>query len=285
MSQWFENRVAVLGTMHGKERAIAPLLKSHLKLDVIVPENFNTDEFGTFTREIKRPDKQLETARLKALKAMEITGCDIGIASEGSFYPYPALPLLSCDREIVLLIDRVHNLEIIGECISTDTNHHHQTITSVQSALEFAAKVGFPPQALVVMLSKDSLKQEEIFKGITQEDELIEIVEECLDRSASKSIHLETDLRAMLNPTRMKVIESATRNLVEKIAQPCPRCNRPGFEVRERIKGLLCSLCYAPTELIQAEVYICSGCQYSEKKTYPKGEKYADPMYCPYCNP
>ncbi|MDV3000085.1 MAG: hypothetical protein N5P05_001691 [Chroococcopsis gigantea SAG 12.99] len=285
MSQWFENRTAVLATMHGKERAIAPPLRSSLKLEVIVPENFNTDVFGTFTREIKRPDTQLETARRKALKAMEITGNSIGIASEGSFYPYPGLPLLSCDREIVLLIDKVNDLEIIGETISTDTNHHHQSITSVAQALEFARKVGFPRQGLVVMLTKDATEREDIFKGITGEENLIEVVKSFLDKSPHKSIHIETDLRAMLNPSRMKAIEAATLDLIQKINRPCPMCHRPGFEVKERIKGLPCKLCHAPTELVRAEVYSCSGCDYREEKAFPRGDTSADPMYCNYCNP
>jgi hypothetical protein len=68
----FTNRVAVLATMHQKERVIAPILEENLGIKVIVPENFNTDAFGTFTREIKRPGNQIEVARLKAEKALEL---------------------------------------------------------------------------------------------------------------------------------------------------------------------------------------------------------------------
>ena len=64
----FINRVAVLATMHHKENVIAPLLKKQLGLEVVVPPNFNTDQFGTFTRDIKRPDTQIVTAKLKARK-------------------------------------------------------------------------------------------------------------------------------------------------------------------------------------------------------------------------
>lgn len=67
---WFQNRVCILATMHKKEQAIAPLLEKELEVKVVVPEAFNTDIFGTFTRDIKRLGTQLEAARLKAKKAL-----------------------------------------------------------------------------------------------------------------------------------------------------------------------------------------------------------------------
>jgi len=56
--QLFSDRLAVLATMHQKERVIAPLLERELGIKVIVPPDFNTDIFGTFTREVKRPGTQ-----------------------------------------------------------------------------------------------------------------------------------------------------------------------------------------------------------------------------------
>ena len=88
----FKDRIAVLGTMHQKERVIAPLLEKELGIKVTVPENFNTDKFGSFTREIDRPGSQIEAARLKVQQALLLTGENLGIASEGSFAPHPSLP-------------------------------------------------------------------------------------------------------------------------------------------------------------------------------------------------
>ncbi len=64
------------------------------------------------------------------------------------------MPLVSCNRELILLLDRVHNLEIIGQAIVTETNHAHQTVTNLAAALEFAEKIGFPSHGLVVMFDK-----------------------------------------------------------------------------------------------------------------------------------
>ena len=61
----------VIATMHGKERVIAPLLAEALGLDCLVPSAFDTDRFGTFTREIARTGSQLDAARAKIAAAFE----------------------------------------------------------------------------------------------------------------------------------------------------------------------------------------------------------------------
>jgi hypothetical protein len=282
---WFENRTAVLATMHQKEKAIAPFLENEVGIKVIVPSNFNTDRFGTFTREIKRLGTQIEAARLKAQAALDISGATIAIASEGSFYPHPVFPFLSCDREIVLLCDRQHDLEIIGQEISTETNHQHQQIETIEEALEFADKVNFPEQALVIMTDSNPSEATEIIKGIVSEKELIESVALTLKNSECGTIHLETDLRAMYNPTRMKAIANATRNLIKKLNQFCPQCSYPGFEPIEHLQGLACSWCSSPTSAIKATIYQCQKCNYYQEIIFPNGIETADPSFCCYCNP
>lgn len=282
---WLKNRVAVLATMHRKEQAIAPPLKQKLNMEVIVPENFNTDRFGTFTRDIERAGTQLEAARLKAQTALEVTGETLAIASEGMFYPHPALPSVACNREIVLLLDKKHDLEIVGTEVSLETNFAHQQVKTVQAALEFAQKAGFPEHGLVVMFNKETQNQEEIFKGITDPEQLVETVEFVLKHSPQKMAHIETDMRAMYNPTRMQAIAKATENLIEKIEQICPNCGCPGFDVVERKKGLPCQLCKFPTSLIRAEIYQCQKCQFRQESLFPQGQEFADPAQCMYCNP
>ena len=81
----FRDRLVVIATMHRKELAIAPILQTALGVRIIVPEDFDSDLFGTFTRDIDRPASQIETAKLKAEKALELIDADLAIASEGSF--------------------------------------------------------------------------------------------------------------------------------------------------------------------------------------------------------
>ncbi|NJK28340.1 MAG: hypothetical protein HC925_07555, partial [Coleofasciculaceae cyanobacterium SM2_3_26] len=91
---YFENRVAAIATMHQKERAIAPIVEPALGIKTMVPPQFDTDAFGTFTRDVDRAGSQVDAARRKAQKALEVTGHTLAIASEGSLcFPIPAFPL------------------------------------------------------------------------------------------------------------------------------------------------------------------------------------------------
>lgn len=284
-SYLFQNRVAVLATMHRKEVAIAPVLELELGLKIHVPKNFNTDQFGTFTREITRSGEQLEVARRKALSALDQTGMDLAIASEGSFAPHPAFPMLPCNRELIILIDQLNGLEVIGEAISTETNFNHRSISSFEEAYNFAIQAGFPEHKLVVMVCKDSNDRSEIVKGIADFDKLQESVSLALARSQTGSIHIETDMRAMHNPTRMKAIAQATHDLVKKLKQCCPNCSAPGFTVSAIRRGLPCGWCGSPTDLVLAETYQCQKCGFEQDKLYPNEKQAAEPMYCSYCNP
>ena len=58
-------RTAVLATMHGKEAAIAPVLARFTGLRVAVPNGFDSDRFGTFSRDIPRAGSALDAARAK----------------------------------------------------------------------------------------------------------------------------------------------------------------------------------------------------------------------------
>ncbi|BCL34226.1 DUF6671 family protein [Nostoc sp. MS1] len=283
--QLFSDRLAVLATMHQKEKVIAPLLEQTLGVKTLVPQNFNTDIFGTFTREVKRPGTQIEAARIKAEKALELTGESLAIASEGSFAPHPLVPYISSNREIVILIDKIHNLEIIGEEFSTDTNFNHQVIKNLDEAFVFAQKSGFPEHGLVVWFESPEKRCNEIIKGILKEIDLIEAVTFALHNSADGKVNIETDMRAMYNPTRMKNIAKATHSLLKKISSCCPQCNTPGFEITERIPGLPCELCQTPTNLTLRVIYQCKKCGFRQDKLFPNGQEFADPAQCMYCNP
>ena len=277
---FFTGRIGVIATMHQKEKAIAPVVEQALGIKTIVPANFNTDTFGTFTREIKRQGTQIEAARHKAEQALSLTNETLAFASEGTFGPHPALSYLPCNREIVLLLDKKHNLEIIGQELATETNYNHQIIKTLEAAHNFASKAGFPAHGLIVR--NDSAQ--EIIKGITTEESLIKAVSSALTKSPD-GIQLETDMRAMYNPTRMKNIEKATRNLIQKLQQLCPNCDYPGFNVAEYKKGLPCALCQLPTSLTLAEIYQCNNCNFRKETLFPNRIEQADPSQCMYCNP
>ncbi|AFW96388.1 MULTISPECIES: DUF6671 family protein [Nostocales] len=280
----YNNRVAILATMHNKEKVISPLLKEHLGINLIVPQGLNTDVFGTFTREIKRPDTQIITARLKAKKALEMDDEKIAIASEGSFAPHPLIPYIYANREIIIFLDQENDLEIIGELFSIETNFNHQTISSLEEAEEFAQKVGFPEHGLVISFANISTGKTESIKGITSQENLINSVETAIKNTNGK-FHIETDMRAMYNPTRMKNIAFATQDLINKINSLCPQCNTPGFMINQKIPGLPCELCHQPTSLIKAVIFQCQKCGFTQQQLFPNNQEFADPSLCEYCNP
>jgi hypothetical protein len=279
LEELFSDRVGVLATMHRKEQVMAPLLEQALGIKIIVPDNFDTDRFGTFTRDIDRAGSQFEAARFKAEAALEVTGCAIAFASEGTFNPHPLLPGVALNRELVIFIDKQHEIEIIGQEASLETNFNHKIVKSFDEAYTFAQEVGFPSHGLVVMSKANMIK------GITTKDKLLEAVNFALSQSPDGSVHIETDMRAHFNPTRMKNIEKATVNLIQKINSLCPKCGWPGFEVVDKIKGLPCALCNSPTLMTLAEIYHCKKCGFSKDKLFPNGLEHADPAQCEYCNP
>ena len=280
----YNNRVAILATMHNKEKVISPLLKEHLGINLIVPQGLNTDVFGTFTREIKRPDTQIITARLKAKKALEMDDEKIAIASEGSFAPHPLIPYIYANREIIIFLDQENDLEIIGEVFSMETNFNHQTISSLEEAEEFGEKVGFPEHGLVISFDNISKGKTEFIKGITSKENLIKSVETAIKNTNGK-FHIETDMRAMYNPTRMKNIALATQDLINKINSLCPQCHTPGFMINQKIPGLPCELCHQPTSLIKAVIFQCQKCNFTQQQLFPNNQEFADPSLCEYCNP
>jgi hypothetical protein len=97
--------------------------------------------------------------------------------------------------------------------------------------------------------------------------------------------YVETDMRAMFNPSRMKIIEKATLKLVEKIKSVCPKCATPGFGIVDRKEGLPCSQCYFPTRSTLSYSYNCQKCNCTKVVEFPNGKLTEDPMYCDICNP
>ena len=277
----FNNRDIVIATKHKKEQVIAPLLKKALKVNCIIPKHFDTDAFGTFSGEIEREVSPVEAARLKCLKAIELSGCDMAIASEGSFGSHPSIFFAHADSEIVMLLDKKNNVEIWTYEISTKTNFNGEEVNSYTELMKFAKAAQFPTHGLILRKSKDDL--EDIFKGITLTKDLKKHYRYLSEKHGK--VYVETDMRAMYNPTRMRVIKSATVNLIQKINCLCPACDAPGFSVTKAIPGLPCSDCGMPTRSTLTHIYECKLCKHIIEKQFPNGLFKEEPTFCDFCNP
>lgn len=281
--EFFVGRTLILGTKHKKERVLAPILERELGVRIVVPDNFDTDKFGTFTLDIARKGSQLETARRKAMAVMDLLDADLCLVSEGSFGTHPNIPFVQSNLELVLLVDRKHGFEIHGHYRSEETNAASLYVSSVVEAKQFAEEIGFPHHGLVVRRSERSKR--DIFKDISSYKDLEEKVSYLLNKFFVKKVYLETDLRAHANPTRMKNIEQAAVDLIKNIKSACPECATPGFAVIDVVRGLPCGGCGQKTDLPLTVVRECQKCKFKHHYPYSESKTYADPGTCGYCNP
>lgn len=279
-SPYCSRRVALL-TQHGKERVIAPVLEPAIGCRIERVEGFDTDQLGTFTREIPRAGTQLEAARKKARIGMELAGLPRGLASEGSFGPDPMVGMFPWNVEFLIFIDAERGLEIVGVA-QGKANHAHLLTSDWTAAEAFARQAEFPAHHLVVRPEGEN--DPRMRKGIDAWAELEAAFAWAQTQSASGLVFLETDVRAHANPTRQNTIRQAAEDLAAKLLSPCPACGAPGFWIVERVPGLPCSDCGAPTRETQADILGCVKCPHriTRERTEPP---YADPGRCDYCNP
>jgi hypothetical protein len=277
----FKNRRLIIATKHKKELVIAPILEKELGVRCFVDEDFDTDAFGTFSGEIERAKDPLETLRTKCHMAMEKNKCDLSVSSEGSFGPHPTLFFANADDELVMLIDKKNNLEIVAREISLETNINGKLIRNKSDLMDFTKTVLFPAHSLII--KKDQNDHSFLKKGIHHESDLRSYFDFCLKNFGQA--YVETDMRAMHNPTRMKVIEMTVNKLIHNIQSTCSKCKTPGFIVTDAISGLPCELCNYPTNSIRFHKFTCSFCGFELITKNPHGREFEDPMYCNVCNP
>lgn len=277
---FFERRLLIV-TKHQKEIVMSPLFQNEFGANCFTSDAFDTDSLGTFSGEISRKDDALTTLRNKCILGNKATHCDLVIASEGSFGAHPSIFFAQADEELVMLKDFKNDLEIVAREISLDTNFDGKTISSEMELNEFANKVQFPSHGII--LKSDEKNPSKIIKGIISKDALLKAFYEL--KEEYQKVSVETDMRAQFNPTRMKVIEKATQNLIQKIKNECPNCKTPGFDIFSAKPGLPCENCSLPTRSTLSYLYQCKKCDFTEEKKFPRGIEFEDPTYCDNCNP
>lgn len=277
----FTSRRLLIATKHKKETVLSPLLETALGVHCFTDDRLDTDKLGTFTGEVERIDDPLTTARKKCEWGMELTGCDLAVASEGSFGAHPSLVFVPGNDEIVLLVDKKNNIEVVGRAVSTETNFSAALVSTIDELKAFARRVQFPSHALIVRAAEKDTTA--ITKAITDWAQLEQCVNGLIERQGNAFI--ETDMRALYNPSRMKVIGQAAQRLVEKLGSCCPQCGCPGFSVTKTDPGLPCRVCGSSTRSALYHTYHCQRCRFEKKEMFPNGKQSEDPMYCDICNP
>ncbi|MGE3318932.1 MAG: DUF6671 family protein [Candidatus Berkiella sp.] len=275
-----QGKEILLATMHDKQLAIAPVMRSHLACEIIVPKDYDTDQFGTFSGEKERFLAPKNMVLHKAKIAMQQYSYDFGIATEGSFGPHPLIPFTPMHEELIGFIDFKNQIEIVVAKQTHQTNYIMCEFTKNQPHEDFLSTCLFPSHALIV---REMANDQVIAKGITS----LAALEEAINKgfSISDTIRLETDMRAMFNPTRMNVIKELTMALVNRLQAVCAKCHTYGFGEVHYLGRLPCSDCHSETALFLNMVEKCIRCDYQIIK--PRHDKLssASPTYCNFCNP
>lgn len=278
------DRMAALATKHNKQRALALPFRCGAGLSLRVPEALDTDLLGTFTGEIERIGTPGEVARRKARRGMVSANLPLGLASEGSFGPHPLMPFVPSDFELLVFVDDIEGFSVTEEIVTHETNYAREECAALHEVMAFAKRVGFPSHGVIVrpVGNPDTAL---IRKGIFSDEELARTFAAAISGSPEGRVAVETDMRAHINPTRMRVLRRLGARLVRRLRTHCPRCNCPGFGRAGTAPGLPCSDCGEPTEMTLHEIHACPRC--AERRHQPRadGRTSASPQHCPFCNP
>ncbi|MBG0798487.1 hypothetical protein IYX23_12480 [Methylocystis sp. L43] len=280
----YASRTAAFATMHRKEQVVAPALMSTPGLIVTSPPGVDTDQLGTFSGEIPRDGTMLDVAMRKARLGMRAAGVPLGLASEGSFGPHPAIPYIPAGMELLVFVDDESGIVVAESLIAEKTNYDHLVVSPGEASDGFLQRIGFPTHGLIVRPNEGEVASA-LAKGIVDPDRLRRAIEAAAAVSSDGRARMETDMRAHFNPTRMRSLAILAERLAQRLARQCPACGAPGFGRTGSRAGLLCEACGAPTELVVAERLGCPACDYTEERLRGDGLQRAPAQHCPLCNP
>lgn len=275
----YANQFVLLASKHQKEDVIAPIFRQKLACHVFV-EDIDTDRFGTFTGEIARPLSAYDTCVLKAKQAADETNHVLSMASEGSFGPHPSNPFMAHAHEIMVFVDLQNDWIIADHLLTSQTNYQMMIVAPDTPLTTFLEQALFPSHALTLQ-SGD--RREIIAKGIRHVDELDAAM--TLGFKKHPELFIATDMRAMMNPTRMKTLAELAEKLAHRIQTHCPQCNAPGFGFKAYRGHLPCRLCGNDTSIHQFEAWGCVQCDNQIQRPRPDQLTTAEPNHCDVCNP
>jgi hypothetical protein len=281
MKSRYRPGVCHLASMHKKEQAVGPPFEQLLGCRVI-PSQIDTDLLGTFTGEIERTLTPIACAKEKCYRALDLEQGNVGVANEGTFSPHPLIPFIHADCEVLFFADRNLGFELTLSKIASETNFLAKSIQDTDELSAFAKQTLFPSHALILR-PQDTKDPNLIFKGIQDAEELYRIFQTCSEISRDRLVWVATDMRAHMNPTRMKNIEELAYAMATRLTIPCPACHIPGWGVVKSIPGLPCKACRMPTALIKSKIYGC--CQCAHQEISENHKEMAEPGDCSFCNP
>lgn len=288
-----------VATRHGKTPLLRDVLGGPGGLALrTVP--VDTDRFGTFTGDRPRPGTAEQVVVAKAAAGAREGRLALGAASEGSFGPDPALPLLVVQHELVALVDLRTGVAVVGRASATadwavgfEIGPHEPVREAVA---RLSAHLGPAAPALVVRPEPltsvadavtgehDRARLPGVSKGVVSPRQLLEAITRARGAPPTGAVRVESDLRAHVCPPRRPLIRRAAQDLARRLARLCTACGSPGTGPIDVVRGLPCRCCGTPTDASVAVVDACPACGHrTTRGTSPA--TIADPARCPSCNP
>jgi len=261
-------KTAALLSKHRKSQQLAPVLYE-IGIELVEIDFFDTDQLGTFAGEVERRLSPSECALVKAKKAAELSGLNVGLGSEGSFGGGPMGGLLNWNQEIVCLYQQAPELIIYA---SAEGPTALRSIKADNLDALISKMSDFEQQRWIVRCADG------ILKGLSQTEVI------ALHQAAFTEwpVVLEPDLRAMHSPLRQIMIQKAALNLAERLQSRCPHCDAVDFWPDEREFGPACQLCGYPTNEVKSLVTNCKSCGYKASETLLET---GNERFCDQCNP
>lgn len=278
-AQWRGRSLAV-ATRHGKARALRVPLRRVLGARVFTPRDLDTDALGTFSGEIARTAPPLVTAAHKARLALRAAPeAFAALASEASFGPDPVLGFVPLHHEWLVCVPAVAPQVVIAVGLAS-----HATQFALCDLVEgrppdaaWLAQARFPEHALILRALTDPPR---MWKALRSHAALLAAWQ--VANSKGTKLQVETDMRAHLNPLRMRQLCRLSMRLAQRLETACPDCAAACFGLQSLSTGLPCRVCGSTTAAIGSERHGCPWCGCT-RVLQRAGT--ADPACCPRCNP
>lgn len=211
----------LIATMHGKEAVLGPLL-ADLGFQVLLPLGYDTDALGTFSGDVRRPGTAFEAALEKARRACRATGVPRAVSSEGSYRPCQTLFPGARNAELLAFVDLDRDFSCVEHLTNLPTRFVMGRVPPQLEAPQtqaLLAAMGWPTvKALVVPEDPGrGALPEHVFKGLGDAPALAQAMRACAAHAADGQVHLETDLRAHMNPTRMASVAQVGARLAQRL--------------------------------------------------------------------
>lgn len=283
----------LIASMHMKQRAIIPTVNTYFKdIDWTVSEKLDTDQFWTFSGEVKRPKDMMGTLSLKIAAAFALYPEHfIAMWTEWSFTS--VFPGIVRHSELIMVIDKRYWYTFsinYTSLLSWLWSYCSDDWDEMKEYIIWSFR--FPEEWCMIqpeiggfwwwwLIKKNNHRW--ITKGITDLEVAKKAFFDAYKVSKTKKVIVEPDFRALFCPKRMNNISAGVQQLIQQIHTICPDCGTHWWSKKWTSWSALCHNCWSWTIYSTHEMRWCITCAYEESKVIDTTLFPLDS--CSICNP